>query len=153
VTGILSFPLNLLILHLFSAEDEKYMHRILIFDDDTDILELCTIILTSKGFEVIVKATCENVAQTVVEARPDVILMDNWLPDVGGVEATQRLKDSEKTRNIPVIFFSANNQAQAFSQKAGADYYIQKPFDINDLVQIISEAIKNNSRQSVRVTY
>jgi len=128
------------------------MQRVLIFDDDTDILELCTIILTSKGFEVIVKATCENVVQTVVQIRPDVILMDNWLPDIGGVEATQRLKESEKTGNIPVIFFSANNQTEAFSQKAGADYYIQKPFDINDLVETISTALKNSSTPSLRVS-
>ena len=129
------------------------MHRVLIFDDDTDILELCTIILTSKGFEVIVKTTCENVVQTVVEARPDVILMDNWLPDIGGVEATHRLKESEKTGTIPVIFFSANNQTEAFSQKAGADYYIQKPFDIYDLVETISKAIKNSSTQPLPVSY
>jgi DNA-binding response OmpR family regulator len=129
------------------------MQRILIFDDDTDILELCSIILTGKGFEVIVKATCENVVQTAIDSRPDVILMDNWIPDIGGVDATQQLKNSETTRHIPVIFFSANNQTETFSHEAGADSYIQKPFDINDLVETISTAIKNNVKESLRVTY
>jgi len=129
------------------------MQRVLIFDDDSDILELCSIILTGKGFEVIVRTSCENVVQTSIDSRPDVILMDNWIPDIGGVEATQQLKNSETTRNIPVIFFSANNQTETFSHKAGADSYIQKPFDINDLVETISMAIKNNVKKSARVSY
>jgi len=130
------------------------MQKVFIFDDDADILELCSLILTNSGFEVIVRNNCENVVETVAAARPDVILMDNWLPDTGGVRATKLLKASEATSHIPVIFFSANNQTETFSHEAGADFYIQKPFNIEDLVHSVSKVIKDNSKKlSLPVSY
>ena len=117
------------------------MERVLIFDDDVDILELCSIILTRKGFEVLMATTCENIVDKVVQVKPDVILMDNWLPDIGGVRATQLLKKNALTRAIPVIFFSANNQTENFSHEAGAEYFIQKPFDIAELEMVVRKAL------------
>ena len=121
------------------------MNRVLIFDDDIDILELCSLILRSKGFEVIGKPTCQQVLKVVKEHQPDVILMDNWIPDIGGIKATQLIKVDPETANIPVIFFSANNNTEKHSIEAGADYFIQKPFEIAELVSMVSGAITRRS--------
>lgn len=121
------------------------MSRVLIFDDDIDILELCSLILRTKGFDVIAKPTCENVIGVVTHHSPDVILMDNWMPDIGGVKATQLIKADPELCSIPVIFFSANNNTEKNSIEAGAEYFIQKPFDISDLVDKVEFAIKERA--------
>lgn len=128
------------------------MNKVLIFDDDTDILELCSIILSRKGFEVTMATTCESIIEKVMHTNPDVILMDNWLPDIGGVRATQLLKKNQNTRHIPVVFFSANNQTESFSHEAGAEYFIQKPFDIDELVRVVQKAAESKP-ENLPVSY
>lgn len=112
--------------------------RILIFDDDVDILSICTYILEEQGWEVYTSPHCNNIDTTVRSIQPDVILMDNWIPDTGGVVATQILKNQNDLKDIPVIYFSANNDIQTLAKQAGADTYLEKPFDLNELEIIIN---------------
>ena len=80
--------------------------------------------------------------EQVKSFRPDVILMDNWIPGPGGIEATRTLKMNTDTHDIPVIFFSANSNVTQLAQEAKADYYLQKPFDISELEGIVQLAIR-----------
>jgi DNA-binding response OmpR family regulator len=112
---------------------------ILIYDDDVDILEICSIIIRMKGFEVICKSNCNDVLADIAECNPSAILMDNWLPDIGGVKAIQIIKQSEY-KNIPVIFFTANTEASELAKKAGADYLLKKPFDVAELENMVMTA-------------
>lgn len=118
------------------------MSRILILDDDADILELCSIILQGKGYTTITATDCRNVIGKVIDAKPDVILIDNWIPDIGGIEATQLIKSNSDTQHIPVIFFSASNNVENFSAQALADFALQKPFDIADLERLVDVALR-----------
>jgi two-component system alkaline phosphatase synthesis response regulator PhoP len=111
--------------------------KVFIFDDNTDILELCTFILEDAGYEIKTSSTSNNIIDQVTAYIPDIIFMDNWLPDVGGIEATRELKNHEELKNIPVIYFSANNDVMALADQAGADGYLSKPFDIQELENII----------------
>jgi DNA-binding response OmpR family regulator len=113
--------------------------KIIIYDDDMDLLEVCSLILSAKKFEVVVKDKCTDILNDIREHRPDVILMDNWIPDIGGVKATRLVKNSE-FRDIPVIFFTANNNVAELAAEAGADYSLQKPFDITELENIVTNA-------------
>ena len=110
---------------------------VFIFDDDADILTLCSILLQQKGFTVHTASNCANIIDKINEAKPHAILMDNRIPDKGGIEATQLLKNNLSTKNIPVIFFSANTNVEQLSQQAGADYFLQKPFDIDEMEELI----------------
>ena len=121
--------------------------RILIFDDDVDILSICTYILEEQGCEVHTSPHCNNIDTTVRSIGPDVILMDNWIPDTGGVVATQTLKSQDDLKNIPVIYFSANNDIQTLAKQAGADTYLEKPFDLNELELVINR-MANNSKSA-----
>ena len=115
--------------------------RVLILDDDIDILQICTIVLKKKGFDV---QTLNNSSQVVSQVRsyqPHVILMDNWIPGPGGIEATRLLKQDPDTQDIPVIFFSANSNVTQLAREARADYFLQKPFDITELEGIVQMAI------------
>lgn len=117
--------------------------RVLILDDDLDILQICTIVLKKKGFDVLTLNNSNQVVDHVKAYQPDVILMDNWIPGPGGIEATRTLKMGADTQDIPVIFFSANNNVTQLAQEAQADYFLQKPFDISELEGIVQLAIRH----------
>src|ERR1700753_1490334 len=108
--------------------------RIMIFDDDSDILEVCSIVLKTSGFEVITQNSCADILKKVEAAAPDVILMDNKIPPTGGIGASKWLKGSTGLRHIPIVFFSANQDVARLAEEAGADYFIEKPFDLDGLV-------------------
>ena len=115
--------------------------KIIIFDDDEDILSICSYILEEQGWEVHTFTDCNNIIEKVSVINPLVILMDNWIPDAGGIIATQTLKKSEEYKNIPVIYFSANSDIQLLAEHAGAETYLAKPFDLDDLEQIINTVL------------
>jgi CheY-like chemotaxis protein len=119
--------------------------RVLILDDDLDILQICTIVLRKKGFDVSTLNSSMDIVEQVRSLRPDVILMDNWIPGPGGIEATRLLKKDPELKCIPVIFFSANSNVSQLASDARADYSLQKPFDISELEQIVNQAIAGHS--------
>ena len=116
--------------------------RIVIFDDDTDILNICTYILEERGWEVHAFADCTQILQKIASVNPQVILMDNWIPDIGGIKATQLLKANPAYQHIKVVYFSANNDIRGLAAQAGADTYLAKPFDIDDLEKVINRALQ-----------
>ncbi len=114
---------------------------ILICDDDIDILEVTKIIL-QQDYHVETMAHCNEIFRNFEKYAPDLILMDLWIPDMGGEAVTRLLKSSEKTKNIPVIIFSANNDIENVAKDAGADGYLKKPFDIVTLNETIKKHLK-----------
>ncbi|KGE12365.1 response regulator [Sphingobacterium deserti] len=114
---------------------------ILIFDDDVNILEVCTIILVDAGYTVKISETSHDIIEKVTEIQPDIILMDNWIPEIGGIEATRLLKQNEQYRHIPVVYISANNDIHLLAEKAGADAYLPKPFDITELENTVERVL------------
>lgn len=116
--------------------------RILICDDDEDILSICTYILEENGWEVHTRNHCKGIVDIVEEIMPDIILMDNWIPDMGGIKATKAIKSNPGLDHIPVIYFSANNDVEALAKLAGADNFLAKPFDIEELETIVSSVIE-----------
>jgi CheY-like chemotaxis protein len=112
-------------------------NRIAIFDDEQDILAICRIILEEAGYEVFTFENCKDIVQRVIETDPIVILMDNQIPDTGGVVATQLLKNSEAVKHIAVIYFSASSDISTLAAQAGADAYLAKPFELADLEKMI----------------
>src|ERR1700712_2231569 len=98
--------------------DKSSTKKIIIFDDDEDILSICTYILEEQGWKVHTFTDCKDITQRVAEILPDVILMDNWIPDDGGIAATQRLKSTKSLQLIPVIYFSANSEISSLASQA-----------------------------------
>lgn len=116
--------------------------KVLIFDDNHDLLELCTIILEDIGCKVVTTSTSDNADLQVIEHSPDIILMDNWLPNLSGIEATKLIKADKNLKHIPVIYFSANNNVKKLADEAGADDFLAKPFNISDLEKIVRKHIE-----------
>lgn len=120
---------------------KKPNKKIIIFDDDEDILSICSYILEEQGWEVHTYTDCNNITEKVLSILPDVILMDNWIPDAGGIIATQTLKKSDALKNIPVVYFSANSDIQILADHAGAQTYLAKPFDLEELERVINKVL------------
>ena len=115
--------------------------KIIIFDDDEDILSICSFILEEQGWVVSAFADCNNIIEKVSDIMPDVILMDNWIPDDGGIIATQKLKQNETLKSIPIIYFSANSDIELLANHAGAESYLAKPFDLEELERVINKVL------------
>ena len=120
---------------------EEQNKKIIIFDDDEDILSICSYILEEQDWEVHTFTNCNDIVDKVERVMPDVILMDNWIPDAGGIVATQTLKKVEELKHIPVIYFSANSDIQMLANHAGAQTYLAKPFDLDELERVINTVL------------
>ncbi len=115
------------------------MKKVIVFDDDEDILSICRYILEEDGWEVHTFTNCNQIVEKVAGILPEVILMDNWIPDSGGIKATQTLKNDNNLKHIPVVYFSANNDIETLASQAGASSFLPKPFDLSDLARVIDE--------------
>jgi two-component system cell cycle response regulator DivK len=107
--------------------------KVMLFDDDQMILDLCESILIRKGYDIYTSLTCENIVEQVRAKMPDLILMDNWIPQFGGIHATKILKKEPDLIHIPIIFFTSDTNIRNLAQSAGADSFLSKPFSIRDL--------------------
>lgn len=115
--------------------------RILIYDDELEILKICQLVLKKQNYQVEVRASCQDIVSDVELIRPDLILMDLWIPENGGVTATAILKNNQQLQHIPVILFSADNSIKLISHQIKAEGYLEKPFDIKMLIAIIEQYI------------
>lgn len=117
------------------------MSRILVVDDDLDILVVMEILLTMKGFSVEVTAKWESTFEKVDSFQPDLILLDVLISGNDGRTICKQLKSQEGTKNIPIIMFSAHPSAAATMADYGANDFIAKPFDVNDLLAKVNKQL------------
>ena len=114
---------------------------ILIFDDNQEILTVCRVILERHNFRVEIKTYCDNIIEDTITTNPALILMDLWIPVIGGENAITLLKNNGATQHIPVILFSANTDIAKISKRVNANGYLRKPYDIMELLHIIDTNI------------
>jgi len=115
---------------------------VLIYDDEEEIRQICQIILTNECLNVEALASCNHLYEDIERIKPDVILMDLFLPGFDGEEAINSLRKNDKTKDIPIILFSAINNLEKIFKRVNADAFVEKPFDISTLRQIVSKCIK-----------
>jgi DNA-binding response OmpR family regulator len=115
------------------------VQTILAVDDDEHILHLIRAILQARKYRVVTASAGREALARVREAVPDLVILDGMLPEVHGFEICRQLKTSERFRHIPVIMVSAVHTGWRFAadvkEKYGADDYVEKPFDPQDLLR------------------
>ncbi len=115
------------------------MRKILVIDDDPGISEALELILIEEGYDVQTVDNGEYIYEMNDGNLPDLILLDLLLSGIDGREVVKKLKSEDLTKNIPVIMMSAHPKADKSVKDAGADDFIPKPFDLNELVKRIKK--------------
>jgi DNA-binding response OmpR family regulator len=126
------------------------MSKILIVDDDIDILTLVKLTLTMKGFDVEALSKWEGIDKSIVTFSPDLILLDVSLNGADGREICKRLKSKTDTQHIPIVLFSANVEMEKSLGDCHAEAFVPKPYNLPYLLNTINTNIdiaraKNNS--------
>lgn len=124
-------------------------------DDEPGVRDLVALNLRAEGVRVHVAEHGFGVEQMVEEIRPDIVLLDVMMPGRDGYDVLNSLKGSDATRDIPVVLLTARASDAEIWQgwQAGADYYLTKPFNIDQLVEylqvVVSERNPFRSPESV----
>ena len=112
--------------------------KILLIDDNKDLLLIVQIILKSQGYEVVQARCIEEALQKIKIHQPLLILMDVFIKEQDGRELCSQLKNDPATSNIRIILMSGIETENANLQCIGADDFMQKPFDYDDLLERVS---------------
>ncbi len=109
--------------------------KILIVDDDLDILEVIGLILESEGYEVELMSSGHEIFEHISKFNPDLILLDVMLGNMDGREICNNIKNTKDTLHIPIIMISAtHNMAEFIKKNCRPDDFLEKPFDIVNLI-------------------
>ncbi len=116
------------------------MAKILIVEDDPTTVQLIEFLLKKNNFEVLIAYNGVEALQIAKKEKLDLILMDVMMPKMDGIEAIEKLKKDENTRDIPIIILSALGQEMDVMRglQAGASSYIVKPFSPQELLTEIN---------------
>ena len=113
--------------------------KILVVDDDESILEAVSLVLREEGYNVATNMKSESVYQEVESFKPNAIILDVLLSGNDGRTICKNLKADEKTKDIPIIMVSAHPSAEEGIQKYGADDFLAKPFQLEDLLEKVEK--------------
>jgi DNA-binding response OmpR family regulator len=117
--------------------------RILLVDDEKDLVYAVTLQLEANNFEVLLAYDGQEALDKVHREKPDLIILDLMLPKIDGFKVCRMLKFDEKYKHIPIILFSARAQEsdKEIGKEVRADSYITKPFDSEELLGKIKELL------------
>lgn len=110
------------------------MKKVLVIDDDPDILEAVQLVLTSGGYESDITTKGDETYQKISDYQPDVIILDVLLSGNDGRHICKNLKSDPKTKDIPIIMMSAHPTAKDSVKECGADSFVAKPFSVTGLL-------------------
>lgn len=124
---------------------------ILVVEDDLDVAEMLTAYFHSQGYEVIAANYGEDAVKSARSTHPDLVILDIRLPDIDGFEVARRLRNNQRTQDIPIIFLTERRDRSDRLQglELGADDYITKPFDIQELRLRVRNSLRRTTESSL----
>jgi two-component system sensor histidine kinase/response regulator len=119
--------------------------RILVVDDDENILGLERTILEQKGFEVTTAGGGKEALRVLADQSFDLALLDVMMPEVDGFTVCRKIKEDSRHKDMPVIFLTAKGGGEALAEgfESGAIMYINKPFTANKLLTIVNTMLES----------
>lgn len=123
--------------------------KVLVIDDNEDILYMLKAMLQMKHFDVTIKLNVDNLEEELTSIQPSVILMDMLLSGADGREVCKGLKDNEAFSDIPIIMMSAHSHARNECLEAGANQFLAKPFDMQDIFEAVDVAVASGGNDSL----
>jgi DNA-binding response OmpR family regulator len=129
------------------AQPLTMKRKILIADDDPSIRDIFNIILAKAGYDIEIKDDANEIFKNKFRT-PDLFLIDRLLSGVDGLDVCRYLKSNEQTSDIPVVMVSASPDIGVLAAKAGADDFIEKPFELSYLLKVIERNINQPKREN-----
>jgi DNA-binding response OmpR family regulator len=123
---------------------------ILVVEDDVDVADMLNAYFRVQGYDVVAVNWGEDAVKACRTSRPDLVILDIRLPDIDGYEVARRLRSNRRTEDIPIIFLTEKRERSDRLQglEIGADDYITKPFDIQELRLRVRNALRRSSNAS-----
>jgi len=120
--------------------------RVLLVDDEPEIRLLTTIIVKRAGHEVIEAHDGEEAMKILEKERPDIILLDVMMPGASGWDICENIKANEELKDIPVVMFTIMSGEKNIEKsfKSGADAQVNKPFDIDNLLDTMERLLRKS---------
>ena len=120
------------------------MKKILIVDDEQDIVESLKFVLEVSGFVCYTAYNGEDGLKLAKEIMPDLIILDVMMPKINGFKISRLLKYDAKYKNIPILMVTARTQEEdkLIGEETGADEYITKPFELEEVVKKVEQYLK-----------
>jgi DNA-binding response OmpR family regulator len=125
----------------------KLLPSILILDDDEDLLEMVSLILTKKHFNVTAIKDWQETYESIKVSNPDTILMDIYLGTMDGRKLCRELKENPEFQSIPIILYSAGNITPESIEESLSSDFMVKPFDINVLIGKINDQLEKTTHK------
>ncbi|HPA03142.1 MAG TPA: response regulator [Candidatus Hydrogenedentes bacterium] len=128
---------------MFPRDKGPMKKRVMIVDDEPEVLAMIENILVDEGFELIKVSNATEVGLRAAQLSPDLILLDFLMPEINGFEVSKALRNNELTRSIPIMAVTALTKEQDIERifECGADEYLAKPFRIDQLLEKVRELI------------
>lgn len=125
--------------------------KILIVEDDLDIAEMLNAYFRAQGYDISTVNWGEDGVRSALTVHPDLVILDIRLPDIDGYEVARRLRSERRTQDIPIIFLTEKRERgdRLKGLELGADDYITKPFDVQELRLRVRNALKRMSQGSL----
>lgn len=120
------------------------MKKILIVDDEQDIVESLKFVLEASNFTCYTADNGEDGLRMAKEIVPDLIILDVMMPKINGYKISRLLKYDAKYKNIPILMVTARSQEEdkLIGEETGADEYITKPFELDEVVKKVEQYLK-----------
>ncbi len=121
------------------------MKKILLVDDEQDIVETLKFVLESDGYTCFCAYNGEDGLKLAKEIVPDLMILDVMMPKINGFKISRLLKYDAKYKNIPIIMLTARSQEsdKQIGEETGADVYITKPFELDEVLSTVSRLLEN----------
>jgi two-component system phosphate regulon response regulator PhoB len=129
--------------HRPPAGDGQTRRLVLIVEDDPDVQEAAAEHLTERGFEVVLASDGDTALQIVRERRPAIVYLDLNLPHISGYDVCEAVRTDPTLSDVAILMTSARGSidVRAYSLEAGADAYLPKPYDLDELSDRIEELL------------
>lgn len=122
--------------------------KVLVVDDEQDVAKALKVRLKANGYHVVLASDSIQAFTMANKERPDLIILDIMIPGGGGFIVAERLKQSQATHRIPIIFLTGIPGGEERAYKLGASGYVMKPYHPDELLETIHRALEKNRRQT-----
>src|SRR5438874_13555633 len=120
------------------VESKENMPKVLVVDDDPDLLAICSLVLESEGYNIDVARNGCEAYEVLSNEGADVVLLDVMMPVLDGISVCKMVKRDPRMRDLPIIVMSASERLREEAEECCADAVLPKPFDIDNLVSTVN---------------